>query len=227
MKLRKMLSYAMLLLLCVCAALAEDVPAEGEAVVYRDQELVEYPEEKTDDFYAVPEGVTRVNVTPFWNLHLRRLSIPASCTEVAFWGMEGAALEAVEVAPNHPAYASVDGVVYNQERTRLLFYPPARAGELFIVPSTVEGIAADAFSNCQGVKYLLIPAQVLDIEAFAFDGSAISEIILCGNETDFSISAFNACPALEKIWVHPGSAAEKRLLTDTEYIDLTPLICYW
>ncbi len=76
MKLRKMISYAMLLLLCVCAALAEDVPsAEGEAVVYRDQELVEYPEDKTDASYAVPEGVTRVNVTPFWNLHLWRLSM--------------------------------------------------------------------------------------------------------------------------------------------------------
>ncbi len=76
MKLRKMISYAMLILLCVCTALAEDASAaEGEAVVYRDQELVEYPEDKTDACYAVPEGVTRVNVTPFWNLHLRRLSM--------------------------------------------------------------------------------------------------------------------------------------------------------
>ncbi len=223
---------ASVLLFCAClmqaGAGAEDsLPVNGEAVVYSGHELIEYPTDKLDSSYTIPEGVTYVNVTPFWNLHLQRLSIPSSCIEIALCALEGSSLKAIDVDGRNRVYASIDGVVYDKQQATLLLYPPARQSELFIVPSTVEAIEAEAFANCEGIRYLLIPDQVLDIGGFAFDGSSIREIILCGYETDFSIEAFNFCPKLEKIWVHPNSAAEKRLLTETDYIDLTPLICYW
>lgn len=223
---------AIVLLFCACllqaGAGAEDAqPINGETVIYADHQLIEYPMDKLDSCYTVPEGVTHINVTPFWNLHLRQLSIPASCIEIALCASEGSSLEAIDVDERNSVYASIDGVVYDKRQTTLLLYPPARRCELFIVPSTVEAIDADAFSNCRGIRYLLIPEQVLDIGGFAFDGSGIREVIFCGYETDFGIDAFNFCPKLEKIWVHPGSNAEKRLLTETDYIDLTPFIRYW
>ncbi len=221
-----------LLLICIffmqTSTTAEDSPIiDCEAVVYSEHKLVEYPMDKIDTSYIVPEGITHINVTPFWNLYLQQISIPASCIEITPWASEDSSLEAIVVDECNGVYASIDGVLYNKEQTTLILYPPARRSDLFIVPSTVEMISSDAFVNCDGIRYLLISEQVHDIEGYAFDGSSIEEIVICGNETDFSIAAFNFCPKLKKIWIHSNSAAEKRLLTETDYIDLTPLISYW
>ncbi len=225
-------SIVSLLLLCICflpiSATAEASPIiDCETVVYREHKLVEYPMDKMDTSYSVPEGVTHINVTPFWNCHLQQLSIPSSCIEIALWASEDSSLEAISVDEHNDVYASIDGVLYDKEQTTLLLYPPARQSELFIIPSMVEVIVSEAFIHCDGIKYLLISEQVHDVEGYAFDGSSIEEIVICGNETDFSIAAFNFCPNLKKIWVHADSAAEKRLLTETDYIVLTALIFYW
>ena len=49
------------------------------------------------------------------------------------------------VDSSNPLYSDVDGVLYNKERTVLLFYPPSRKNSKIVIPDGVEEIGEDAF----------------------------------------------------------------------------------
>ena len=64
-----------------------------------------------------------------------------------------------------------DGVVYNKDMTALLFYPTAKTGDRFSVPSSVKTIATDAFADQAYLKEIVLPDTLTYIGYWAFDGA--------------------------------------------------------
>jgi len=77
---------------------------------------------------------------------LKEIRIPKTLTrigEAAFGTFIN--LEKYVVDPGNPNYCSdADGVLFNKDKTKLLFYPTARQGE-YTIPSTVTYIGKMAF----------------------------------------------------------------------------------
>jgi len=60
-----------------------------------------------------------------------------------------------------------DGVLFDADATHLIVCPTAKNGQ-YVVPSTVEAIAAAAFSTCKNLKEVVLPEKLKIIEDYTF-----------------------------------------------------------
>jgi len=60
-------------------------------------------------------------------------------------------LKEINIIGDNPNYISVDGVLYNKDMTILIKYPSDKDGEDFTLPSSVQEIAINAFSNIRNL----------------------------------------------------------------------------
>ena len=106
------------------------------------------------------------------------INIPAvteNVLEDKYWWTENP-LTAINIAEGHETLSSIDGVLFNKDKTILYHYPNLKEGEKYIVPSTVATIDTMAFPN----MYL-------------------KELEMSDNVTRIELAAFYSMPALEKI----------------------------
>ncbi len=76
-------------------------------------------------------------------------------------------LQSVSVAEGSSGLASEGGVLYNAEKTEVVFAPPKIAGVVRL-PSTV--VTAGNFSDCTEITEIVLPEGVQTIEGLAFSG---------------------------------------------------------
>jgi hypothetical protein len=77
-------------------------------------------------------------------------------------------LTAVNVDVDNPNYASEDGVVFNKDKTILLFCPNGITGS-YVIPSSVTTIGDYAFWECSGLTSMTIHESVTSIGDYAFN----------------------------------------------------------
>ena len=80
-------------------------------------------------------------------------------------------LQRINVAASNPNFSSVNGVLYNKNRTELIKFPSGRNVTSFTVPSTVTSIRKDAFTSLTKLRNVTIPAGVRVIDRKTFDRS--------------------------------------------------------
>lgn len=112
-------------------------------------------------------------------------------------------LEEIRVSEDNPVFSSVDGILYNKEKTKLVFCPRNKKGEIDI-PSTVKTIGYGAFMGCRSYERLTIPDSVTSIGEWAFMDSSFSEIIMPDSVTTIGQHAFSGCRNLKSITIPEG-----------------------
>ena len=124
------------------------------------------------------------------------VTIPASVTKIeesAFYNCKK--LTAINVASANKNFTSVDGVVFNKDKTRLLVFPSGRTGS-YTVPSTVTTIGKSAFYTSL-LTSVALPKSVKAIEGFAFSTSKLLTTFKGGSGLKIIESyAFNYCESL-------------------------------
>ena len=114
---------------------------------------------------TIPEGITGIHSFTFFDCNnLESVHLPKSMKN--FWGSCFAScnsLKAVTVDPDNPWFCSVDGVVYTKDRKELVFYPPGKTNAEFAIPEGCSVIGRNAFSFCENLKRIIVPATVTDI----------------------------------------------------------------
>ncbi len=131
---------------------------------------------------TIPEGVTRFGEGVFANCYnLASITIPDSVTEMGddpFYDCRN--LTEIVVGNNNPIYSSLDGVLFNKDRTTLLQCPGGKGGE-YTVPNGVTDIANYAFEECGWLTKVVIPDSVTSLGVDVFYGCFILEEIVVGN----------------------------------------------
>ena len=121
---------------------------------------------------------------------LTSVTIPNSVTSVGTWGVFYfcSNLQEINVAEDNPAFSSVDGVLFNKDKTYLIRYPNNHKQTEYIVPSTVTSIRDAAFLSSSKLTSLTIPNSVAEFDLFeSFWGcSALQEINVADGNTLFS-----------------------------------------
>ena len=171
--------------------------------------------------YIVPNGVTHIGKGAFSNCgkltnvvisdsvisigesafsgcsYLTKLTIPNSVTAIgdgAFDGCKG--LMDFQVSENNAFYASVDGVLFNKEKTELIRYPGGKQGE-YIVPGGVTHIGAWSFFGCGKMTGIAIPDSVTGIGESTFQGcTGITTLMIPDSVTSIGERAFSGCNSL-------------------------------
>ena len=75
-------------------------------------------------------------------------------------------LETIEVDDENEYFSSVDGVLYNKDKTILLSCPPKKSE--VVIPYGVKTIGAYAFKGCEKISKIELPVSIVSIEAYAF-----------------------------------------------------------
>lgn len=127
---------------------------------------------------------------------LERITLPEGVTSFsgqAFWGCTN--MKEVTVNTENTSYCSVDGVVYNKDMTRLVYYP---SGKSFTkIPDSVTSIGAGAFINHQTLSAITLPDELVSIGNYAFRSCIkLSEIQIPDRVMAMGNSAFWGCSSL-------------------------------
>lgn len=93
--------------------------------------------------------------------------IPDSITNVL--ENPSAAVYKIVVSPEHPTLATIDGVLFNKEYKRLLYYPNfSKADTTYNIPKGIREIADRAFSSDDNLQTVTIPDTVTRIDGNPF-----------------------------------------------------------
>ena len=171
--------------------------------------LVAYPQGKNDTSYSIPESVTCIASDAFGGSRLTSVTIPESVTSIrlgAFFGCNGltsitipksvvsigdlaladcANLSNIYADEENTVYTSVDGILFNKEKTTLAIYPSGRKNTSYRIPGGVTSIGDYAFDGC-GLTSVTIPGSVTSIGSSAFSGCpSLKDVYYAGTQTQW------------------------------------------
>ena len=100
---------------------------------------------------------------------LTTMTLPASVENISFyWKGLSDTLESIVVDENNTHYCDIDGILYNKEKTSLIYCPGGKSGAI-IVPDGVTEICEYAFSYCDHLTEIHLPDSVTEIGVWAFE----------------------------------------------------------
>lgn len=173
----------------------------------------------------IPEGVEVINSLAFFKCNLSgKISIPSTVKTINQnpW-KETKNLEGFIVDTKNENYTSVDGVLYNKEKTELCMYPLGKMDTEFVVPDGVEKLRAGAFSYCEKLESIKIPYSVNEIGENCFSHCIRLKNIVVPETATILNNAFEGCTALAKdgfiiingvSYGHTSRKAEKVVVPD-------------
>jgi hypothetical protein len=100
-------------------------------------------------------------------------------------------------------YSALDGVLFNADKSTIIRFPTTKSGN-YTLPETVGSIAPYAFSGCNAVSKIILPAAAFIIEDYAFsECAALSEINIPEGMFYIGRFAFLSCTTLSRIYAKP------------------------
>ena len=154
-----------------------------------------------------PDSLEKIGDSVFRGCtNLKSITIPENVTSIGTSVFaECPSLSSVNCDSNNSSYTSVDGVLYNKNKTELLFVPN-NINSLDIA-DTVEVIATEACRDNPNLKEIVIPESVKQIGDTAFyNCSAVESITFEGNNLErLERGAFWNCNSVSENIVLPES----------------------
>ena len=202
------------------------------------------------DLAQLNEGLESIGASAFDGcVKLERLVLPASVKSLNsdnvtyIEAFRGSSIKSLAVALDNPYFAEDQSVLFNKDKTTLLYYPENRVvyEGRYTVPEGVTDILDQAFFSNLTVEEVILPAHVItlgsnifssarklkkatiqgDVSSMAgmFSDCPLLETVAIESKTppdDFANGTFSNCPALTSILVDGRSVeAYKSKLTDS------------
>lgn len=146
---------------------------------------------------SMQEGVEVIETNAFDGCHLTKISIPSSVKCFASSAIAHNPIEEITVSESNPYYTSVDGVLYNKDRTKLIAFPAKKKQKKFVVPDTVTDIGR-AFHYCEKLQTIVLSNKI----EYLWDGvfsEFIKEIYF---HSDLKYISQDAIPYSKKIAIY-------------------------
>ena len=153
---------------------------------------------------TLPNNLTTIGSDAFISCGFKSITIPSSVIKIGEPFTFSNKLESISVSANNSAYSAENSVLFNKNKTKLITYPEGKAGESYTIPSSVNSIAAGAFTNST-LKSVTIPDSVKSIgnDAF-FCCSSLKSISLPSSVKSIGDRAFMMCNTLTEVAVPNG-----------------------
>ncbi|MBE6787606.1 MAG: leucine-rich repeat domain-containing protein [Ruminococcaceae bacterium] len=141
---------------------------------------------------------------------LKNITIPDSVKSIGYDAFGGCnKLTSIKVDENNENYSSIDDVLFNKNKTKLIRYPNNNTRITYIIPDTVNSIGDYAFDNCDNLTSVTMGNSVKSIGIAAFvDCDNLTSVIMGNGIERISAEAFRFCDNLTDIW-YKGSEVDK------------------
>ena len=151
---------------------------------------------------TIPNSVTNIGGSAFeYCTGLTEITIPDSVTSIGYYAFSSCTgLTAINADVNSNHYSSIDGVLFNKDKSCLVSYPIGKSNKKYTIPDSVTSIAIFAFSGCTGLTSITIPDSVTSIGGGAFRlCTGLTEITIPNSVTSIGDVAFSGCTGLTSI----------------------------
>ena len=109
-------------------------------------------------------------------------------------------ITSINIDVNNAKYSSVDGVLFNKDKTALIIYPAGKTDTLYTIPDYVTKIQGSAFLNCEKLQFITIPGSVTNIYGNTFRNcTALTSVTIPDSVSHIGDFAFYGCESLESI----------------------------
>ena len=148
---------------------------------------------------AMGDGVTSIGNEAFGSCtSLNSIILPKSVTSIGENPFEKCeSLASINVADDNSHYCSVDGVLFNKDRTTIIRYPQGKSEEYYSIPDSVRTIGTYAFDYCSNLTNVYISNNVTSIETRAFQiCEGLRSIVIPDTVISIGRAAFSYCTRL-------------------------------
>lgn len=118
---------------------------------------------------TIGNSLSKIGQSAFYGCTaLGKITLPASVSEIGVgaWA-DCTSLTEIAVTSDNKSFTSVDGALYNKEKSQLLAFPLGKKDTHITLPSSLTAIGDNAFNGCS-MTSITIPAQVSSIGRYAF-----------------------------------------------------------
>ncbi|NLF37414.1 MAG: leucine-rich repeat protein, partial [Clostridiaceae bacterium] len=143
-----------------------------DGVLYSKDEslLISYPAGKTDSSFTVPDSVTTIS-------------------EGAFWYCKN--LQNIFVSEGNISFSSIDGILYNKDKTELVVYPGGKTETSYTVPRIVTSIVSGAFGYAYNLLNIYVEEGNMSfssVEGVLYDKIGTTLVAYPTGRPDYSFS---------------------------------------
>lgn len=149
---------------------------------------------------TLEEGIKEIGDIAFADCtSLRSILLPASLEKLGIVGTfdRCRVLTSIGVAAGNNYFTSVQGVLYNKDKTVVICHPQGKSLKTLKLPSSVTEIGPYAFSGLSALSTVEIPEQVRKIGARAFYGCNKLTTLSLGSVETIGEGAFAFCSSLD------------------------------
>ncbi|MDL2228579.1 leucine-rich repeat protein, partial [Odoribacter sp. OttesenSCG-928-L07] len=179
---------------------------------------------------TIGNSVTSIENYTFNNCTgLNSVTIGNSVTSIGYDAFKNCTgLTAIDIAAANPNYSSLDGILYNKDKTTIIMYPRGKTDISFAIPNSVTSIGISAFRYCSSLSSVTIPNSVTDIKGGAFyECTGLTEVTIPNSVTSIGYETFFGCSSLLSVTIPNsvtsiGGSAFKECTSLTEIINHNP-----
>ena len=132
--------------------------------------LLWFPEGKKGS-YSVPDGITEIKFDAFGNnCRLTGISFPKSLQYVDSYALNEISkrLTNITVSELNPECCSIDGVLFDKDKSGLILYPRNKGKTDYVIPDGIQYIYDSAFYGCKHLVNIELPESIRFIGDHAF-----------------------------------------------------------
>ena len=156
---------------------------------------------------SIPNSVKNIKYLAFCGCNsLETITIPKGVTRIGssvFDSCEN--LKKITVDKENKYFTSLDGVLFNKNKTKLLCYPGGKEETSYKIPNGVTKIDPFTFRDLTKLESITIPNSVKYIGSYAFEGcTSLKNITIPKSVKSIGNSAFSSCTSLKSIIISDG-----------------------
>ncbi len=152
----------------------------------------------------ISDGITSIGSYTFLSCTaLKSVNIPETVSDIGIAAFFGCfALKAIYTDENNNSFSSVDGVLFNKDKTTLVQYPVGKVLTSYTIPDGVTHISDAAFAYCDKLQSVVFSDTVETMGYAVFSAcSNLTSVTLSNNLQYVNEISFYLCKSLTEITI--------------------------